>query len=480
MGRYIIKVPDIGEGMTEAEIVAWHVKPGQVIREEDPLVDVMTDKATVELPAPVAGTVLAIHGNPGERRPVGSELIVLDVLGEGNAAAAVPKAASTKSDISPALPLTPTLSPQAGRGGEAGRFRGQTQSDASGEEEADRPHTVPLPARGERERPAPPGSAQSAARGQAPAWEGEGRPSPASAAPVSTARRPGAKPLASPAVRRRAWDLGVELQFVPGIGPGGRITQQDLDAYIASRSGAAPVVTGGPARRDGIEDVPIIGLRRAIAEHLQKSKRQIPHFSYIEEVDVTALEELRGALNEMYPEREHLTLLPFLIRALVNAAVARPQVNARYDDEAGVLHRYAAVHLGIATQTDGGLLVPVMRHAEALDVWQSAAEMRRLAAASRAGKAPRGELTGSTVTITSLGALGGLAATPVINHPEVAIVGVNRIAERPVVHQGQIAIRKMMNLSSSFDHRIVDGWEAASFIQHIKRQLEHPAMLFVG
>ena len=226
--------------------------------------------------------------------------------------------------------------------------------------------------------------------------------------------------------------------------------------------------------------MPVIGLRRAIAEHLQKSARQIPHFSYIEEIDVTALEELRAALNQTYAEREHLTLLPFLTRALVNAAAAHPQVNARYDDETGVLHRHAAVHVGVATQTEGGLLVPVIRHAEALDLWQSAAELRRLAAAAREGKASRDELTGSTITITSLGALGGLAATPVINHPEVAIIGVNRIAERPVVYQGQIAIRRMMNLSSSFDHRIVDGWEAASFIQRIKRQLEHPAMLFIG
>ena len=315
-----------------------------------------------------------------------------------------------------------------------------------------------------------------------PAWEGEGQSSALRAAPIPIAHRPGQKPLASPAVRRRAWDLGIELQFVPGTGPGGRITHQDLDAYVASRPGSAPSgsVSRGTARRDGVEDVPVIGLRRAIAEHLQKSKRQIPHFSYIEEVDVTALEELRGVLNETYPEREHLTLLPFLIRALVNAAAAHPQVNARYDDEAGVLHRHAAVHVGVATQTEGGLLVPVIRHAEALDLWQSAAELRLLAAAARAGKASRDELTGSTITITSLGALGGLAATPVINHPEVAIIGVNRIAERPVVHQGQIAIRKMMNLSSSFDHRIVDGWEAASFIQRIKRQLEHPAMLFIA
>jgi 2-oxoisovalerate dehydrogenase E2 component (dihydrolipoyl transacylase) len=293
-------------------------------------------------------------------------------------------------------------------------------------------------------------------------------------------RRPGEKPLASPAVRRRAWEAGVELQFVPGTGPGGRITRQDLDAHLAGGAVSPAARPGGLTPRDGVEEVPIIGLRRAIAERLQLSKRQIPHFSYIEEVDVTALEELRAELNTTYPDREHLTLLPFLLRAIVNAAAAQPQVNARYDDAAGVLHRHAALHIGVATQTDGGLLVPVVRHAEALDLWQTAAELRRLAVAARAGKAARAELSGSTITVTSLGPLGGIAATPVINHPEVAIVGVNRIVERPVVHAGQIAIRKMMNLSSSFDHRIVDGWEAASFIRRVKQQLEQPAMLFLG
>jgi 2-oxoisovalerate dehydrogenase E2 component (dihydrolipoyl transacylase) len=456
MGRYVVKVPDIGEGMTEAEIVAWHVAPGQAIREEDPLVDVMTDKATVELPAPVAGTDIAIHGKPGERRPVGSELVVLDVLGEGNSAAvAVPEPTSAKAGIAPARPLTPTPSPQAGSGSEPHQL-------------ADRPRPEQA-----RAREAPAGWAR----------EGEEPASAAAAGAISPAVRPGGKPLAAPAVRRRAWDLGIALQFVPGSGPAGRITQNDLDAYIvAGTGGTAPVADAirGPVRRDGVEAVPIIGLRRAIAEHLQKSKRHIPHFSYVEEVDVSALEELRAELNRTYPDREHLTLLPFLSRALVNAAAAHPQVNARYDDEAGVLHRHAAVHIGVATQTEAGLMVPVMRHAEALDLWRSAAELRRIAAAARAGQAARDELTGSTITITSLGALGGLAATPVINHPEVAIVGVNRIAERPVVHHGRIAIRKMMNLSSSFDHRIVDGWEAASFIQNIKGQLEQPAMLFVG
>jgi 2-oxoisovalerate dehydrogenase E2 component (dihydrolipoyl transacylase) len=282
-------------------------------------------------------------------------------------------------------------------------------------------------------------------------------------------------------VRRHAWDLGVALQFVPGTGPGGRITQEDLDAYVAASvapalSPAAPAL----ARRDGVEEVAIIGLRRAIAEHLQLSKRHIPHFSYVEEVDVTALEELRGQLNAAHPEREHLTPLPFLMRAVVTAVEAHKQVNARYDDEAGMLRRHSAVNIGVATQTEGGLIVPVVHHAEALDLWRSAAELRRLTEAARAGKTARAELTGSTITLTSLGRLGGIAATPVINYPEVAIIGVNRIAERPVVHQGQIVVRKMMNLSSSFDHRIVDGWEAASFIQRIKELLEQPALLFIA
>jgi 2-oxoisovalerate dehydrogenase E2 component (dihydrolipoyl transacylase) len=279
-------------------------------------------------------------------------------------------------------------------------------------------------------------------------------------------------------VRRRAWDLGIALQFVSGSGPDGRITQQDLDAYVAA--GAAPSTVPALARRDGVEAVPIIGLRRAIAEHLQRSRQHIPHFSYVEEIDVTALEELRGQLNACHPDREHLTLLPLLMRAIAVAVATHPQVNARYDDEAGVLHRHRAVNIGVATQTESGLLVPVVDHAEALDLWQAAAELRRLAAAARAGAATRDELTGSTITLTSLGALGGIAATPVINYPEVAIVGVNRIAERPVVHGGQIAIRKMMNLSSSFDHRIVDGWEAASFIQRVRQLLETPALLFIA
>ncbi|HEX3536440.1 MAG TPA: dihydrolipoamide acetyltransferase family protein [Stellaceae bacterium] len=438
MGQYVIKMPDLGEGGTEAEIVAWHVKVGDTIREEDPLVDIMTDKATVEIPAPATGKVVALNGAPGERRPVGSELAMLEVAGEGNVAAGAasrpsPTARSASSPPSPAMrerekkgdaEVIP-LSRIAGEGGETRR-------------------TEP----GEDSRPVLP-------------------------------RRGGGKPLASPAVRKRAVDLGIELRFVPGSGPAGRITQDDLDAYAAGQSQPAPT-SGGLARRDGVEDVPITGLRRIIAERLQLSKRQIPHFSYIEEVDVTALEELRTHLNAEAGERPHLTVMPFLMRAIARAVVEHPQVNARFDGQKGVLHRHAAVHIGVATQTEGGLMVPVAHHAEALDLWQAAAEVARLAEAARAGRATREELTGSTITVTSLGALGGIAATPVINYPEVAIVGVNRIVERPVVRDGQVVVRKMINLSSSFDHRIVDGWEAASFIQRVKAYLEQPATLFIG
>jgi 2-oxoisovalerate dehydrogenase E2 component (dihydrolipoyl transacylase) len=409
MPRYVVKLPDIGEGTTEAEIVAWHVKPGDAIREEDPLVDVMTEKATVEIPAPVSGTVIALGGAVGDKRPVGSELATLDV----------------------AEAAAPSVSPVPEEAGGA----------AVGE--------------------------QSAAPAMRPA-----------------AHAPGERPLASPAVRKRAADRGIDLRLVTGTGPGGRVTQQDLEAYTAAPARPAPVAGAAPpARRDGVEDIAVVGLRRAIAERLQEAARRIPHFAYIEEVDVTALEELRQHLNaapEAPDKRPHLTLLPFLMRAIVSAVGEHRQVNARFDDAAGVLHRYDAVHIGIATQTAAGLMVPVIRHAEALDLWQAAAEIARLAEAARAGKAVPAELTGSTITITSLGRLGGWASTPIINRPEVAVIGVNRIAERPMVRGGQVVVRKMMNLSSSFDHRIVDGWEAAAFIQRVKGYLEQPATLFIS
>ncbi|HWB48055.1 MAG TPA: dihydrolipoamide acetyltransferase family protein [Stellaceae bacterium] len=403
MARRVVKLPDIGEGTTEAEIVGWLVKIGDHVDEEAPLAEVMTDKATVEIPAPVSGTVVALNGKVGEKLAVGSDLVVLETE-----AAAAPR---------PAPSLPPAGEPLPRNAGEGGSGR--------------RPET------------------------------GDG------------------KPLAAPAVRNRARDLGIDLHLVQGTGPEGRITHSDVLAYAERRAPRAPAAAPTAARGE-IEDIPLTGLRRAIAEHLQSAWRRIPHFAYVEAVDVSAVEELRTHLNETRSERGHLTLLPFLMRAIVAAVAVHPQVNARFDDEAGVLHRYRAVHLGIATQTPAGLTVPVVRDAQKLDLWQAAAAIARLAAAARESKAKREELTGSTITITSLGPLGGLAATPVINHPEVAIVGVNRIVEQPVVRGGQVVIRKMMNLSSSFDHRIVDGWEAASFIAKVKAGLEHPATLFIG
>jgi 2-oxoisovalerate dehydrogenase E2 component (dihydrolipoyl transacylase) len=296
---------------------------------------------------------------------------------------------------------------------------------------------------------------------------------------VPVAKAPaGEKPLASPAVRHRAYQLGIPLQFVAGSGPAGRILHADLDAYIASGGRAVPA---SRTPREAVEEVKIIGLRRRIAERMQESKRKIPHYSYVEELDVTELEELRAHLNTKHAaDRPRLTLLPFLVAALVRAIPDFPQVNAQFDDDAGIVRRHAALHVGIATQTAQGLMVPVIRHAETLDLWQVAAEIAQLSTATRDGKATRDELTGSTITITSLGVLGGIVTTPVINYPEVAIIGVNRIVERPVVRGGQIVVRRMMNLSSSFDHRVVDGWDAAQFVQALKRLLEQPATLFIA
>jgi 2-oxoisovalerate dehydrogenase E2 component (dihydrolipoyl transacylase) len=413
LAQRVVKLPDIGEGTTEAEIVGWLVKIGDVIDEEDPLAEVMTDKATVEIPSPVAGTVVALNGNVGEKLAVGSDLVVLET--EVGTAAPHPPAAGQPV---PPLPLA-----------------GEGKSNAT---------PIPL--------------SRNAGEGGARSATGEG------------------KPLAAPAVRNRARDLGIDLRLVHGTGPEGRITHSDVLTYAERRS-ATP--TPATTAREEIEDVPITGLRRAIAEHLHESARRIPHFAYVEAVDVTALEELRAHLNETRAARGDLTLLPFLMRAIVNALAEHPQVNARFDDETGVLHRYRAAHIGVATQTPAGLMVPVVRNAETLNLWQAAEEINRLAEAARTARATRDELTGSTITITSLGRLGGLVSTPVINHPEVAIVGVNRIDEQPVVRDGQVVIRKMMNLSSSFDHRIVDGWEAASFIAKVKGYLEYPATLFI-
>jgi 2-oxoisovalerate dehydrogenase E2 component (dihydrolipoyl transacylase) len=428
MGVHIIKMPDIGEGIAELELVAWHVKPGDSIDENQILADVMTDKATVEIPSPVAGTVLELGGRVGEIMAVGSDMIRIETMG-----AADDQAPSSRAAAPVAAP--PAMAPAK---------TNTTAAAPVAKPAAVAPETVST------------GSAKAVTR-------------------LSE------KPIASPSVRRRAWELGVELQLVPASGTAGRITHEDLIAYSNGHS-ARGASRSGPRDEPNDQEttIPVIGLRRKIAQKMQDSKRRIPHFSYVEEIDVTELEAVRGQLNRRWDsERGHLTVLPLLARAIVIAVREYPHANARFDDENGVVTRFGAVHLGIATQTDAGLMVPVVRHAEVLDLWAFAHEIERLADAARTGKATRGELSGSTITITSLGALGGIVTTPVINHPEVAIVGVNRIVERPMMRSGLVVPRLMMNLSSSFDHRVVDGAIAARFVQRVRELLESPAMLLV-
>ncbi|MGO3986376.1 dihydrolipoamide acetyltransferase family protein [Pseudomonas sp. SAS7] len=422
MGTHVIKMPDIGEGIAQVELVEWFVKVGDMIAEDQVVADVMTDKATVEIPSPVSGKVLALGGQPGEVMAVGSELIRIEVEGSGNHVD-VPQAKQIETPAAPAA------------------AKPEPQKDV-------KPAAYQAPANHE---PAP-----------------------------IVARQPGDKPLASPAVRKRALDTGIELRYVHGSGPAGRILHEDLDAFMSKPQSAAGQAPNGYAKRSDSEQLPVIGLRRKIAQRMQDAKRRVAHFSYVEEIDVTALEALRQQLNSKYGDsRGKLTLLPFLVRALVVALRDFPQINATYDDEAQIITRHGAVHVGIATQGDNGLMVPVLRHAEAGSLWANAGEISRLANAARSNKANREELSGSTITLTSLGALGGIVSTPVVNTPEVAIVGVNRMVERPVVIDGQIVVRKMMNLSSSFDHRVVDGMDAALFIQAVRGLLEQPACLFV-
>jgi len=400
MNVHVIKMPDIGEGIAEVEVVAWHVKLGDEVQEDQALADVMTDKAAVEIPSPVKGKVIALGAKAGDVVAVGAELMRLDVDGGGS----VDEVAKARAA---SAPRTATAS--------------------------------------------------------------------------SPSRAPDQKPLASPSVRRHARELGIELRDVSGSGPAGRLEHSDVEAYAAhQRTPAAARAESDLVARDDTEQIPIIGLRRKIAQKMQESKRRIPHFAYVEEVDVTELEKLRAFLNDTRREDQpKLTLLPFIMRAVVLAVADYPQINARFDDDAGTVTRYRAVHLGIATQTKSGLVVPVVKHAESRDIWQSAAEVSRLASAARDGKADRDELSGSTITISSLGPLGGIVSTPIINHPEVAIVGINRIVERPVFVDGAVVARKLMNLSSSFDHRVVDGQDAAEFIQRVRRLLEVPAALFM-
>ncbi|WP_423391889.1 dihydrolipoamide acetyltransferase family protein [Burkholderia sp. LMG 21824] len=444
MGIHVIKMPDIGEGIAEVELVAWHVEVGQTIKEDQPLADVMTDKAAVEIPSPVTGKVIELGGRIGEMMAVGSELIRLEIEGDGNLKAGAPVRES-KVETAP---------------------------------------VAAAPSKAVAEAPAESSAKPAAKHAPAEPRRAKHAEHTAHVEPPRAALAPGERPLASPAVRQRAWDMGIELRYVRGTGEAGRILHADLDAYARTGSGAArgsrAAQAHGYDERNDETEVPVIGLRRAIARKMQEAKRRIPHFSYVEEIDVTELESLRTDLNRRYGDtRGKLTPLPLLIRAMVIALRDFPQINARFDDEAGVVTRYGAVHMGVATQTDGGLTVPVLRHAEARDVWSISAEIARLAEAVRANRAHRDELSGSTITISSLGALGGIVSTPVINHPEVGIVGVNRIVERPMIRDGAIVARKMMNLSSSFDHRVVDGADAAEFIQAVRAVLERPALLFV-
>jgi len=445
MGIHVIKMPDIGEGIAEVELVAWNVKVGDAVIEDMNLADVMTDKATVEIPSPVHGKVLALGGKVGDVMAVGSELIRIEVEGAGN----------VKDGAAAAAP-TPAAVP------------------------APAPKAAPAPAPAVASAPAP------VTQAPAPAPAPKAVPARASTGAQKITRAVGDKPIASPAVRNHAWDLGIDLQHVMGTGTAGRITHEDIEAYAKQGTiggtGGTTNEGGDPryAERADEEQIPVIGLRRKIAQKMQDAKRRIPHFTYVEEIDVTELETLRGKLNQKHgAARGKLTLLPFIMRAVVLAVREFPQMNARFDDEAGVVTRHAAVHLGMATQTEAGLMVPVLQHAETLDLWATAAEVSRLAAGARTGKSAREELTGSTITITSLGALGGIVTTPVINSPEVAIVGVNRVVERPMIRDGLVVARKMMNLSSSFDHRVVDGIHAAEFVQVIRGYLETPATLFV-
>ena len=421
MGIFAFKLPDIGEGVVEGEVVEWMVSVGDTVKEDDPILSVMTDKATVEIPSPTDGVVKSIVGEPGTILAVGQVCIEFETEGEGT-----PAPIEEKVEEKP----EPVAKPD--------------------------PEPTPEPAPEPVSKPAP----------------------AAKPTPVVTAA-PGARPLASPGVRQRARESGIDLAGVSGSGPAGRITHSDLYTW---KDAGSPVAAAGPMRTalTGVTEVPVIGLRRKIAESMTASYSTIPHFSYFEEVDITDLETLRVHLNASRTDGQpKLTYLPFIMQGLVKALGENPVCNALYDDEKGVVSRHDAIHLGIATQTDRGLYVPVVKHVEAQDVWTSATEMQRVSQAARDGTASLDELTGSTFTITSLGRMGGLGATPIINKPEVGILGVHNAVDTPVVRNGQIVIRKMLRLSSSWDHRVVDGWDGAVLVQRLKTLLENPATIFM-
>jgi 2-oxoisovalerate dehydrogenase E2 component (dihydrolipoyl transacylase) len=420
MSQYVFKMPDLGEGTVDAEIVAWHTQPGDAVTEDQLIVEVMTDKAAVEVPAPVSGRVVSISGAPGDKVAVGSPLIVFEV-GEGVATDGEARVAPVAAARAPS------------------------------------PAGAPMPSEARTHAAAPMHAAASS--------------------PVATTAAPAPRPgriMASPANRRRAREAGIDLTTVAGSGPGGRIVRGDLESAERQSPPTRPDVSAETS------EIKVIGLRRLIAERMSEAKRTIPHFAYVEEVDVTELESLRQHLNLSRPaDVASLSYLPLVVLALTRVVESFPQCNVLYDAARGVLIRHRAVHVGIATQTPDGLKVPVVHNAQSLGLWEIAAEIQRLAARARSNKATRDELTGSTITVTSLGKLGGIASTPIINAPEVAIIGVNKAIERPVVYQGAVVVRRIMNLSSSFDHRFVDGYDAAAMIQALKELLEHPATIFI-
>ena len=438
MSNRVFKLPDIGEGVVEGEVVQWHVAVGDSITEDDELVDVMTDKATVTIPSPHDGTIAVLHGGVGDMVAVGAALVEFDEGGDASSETAEESEPGLEEEAEPEPEPKPEATPPP----------------------AVQPKSVAPPPSPEISTPAP---------------------LPAASAPAATPGDSGGKALASPAVRRRAREAGVDLTSVRGSGPAGRIRHADLDAFIAAGGmvqGAAPIAY--TTRRNDVEEIKVVGLRRKIAEAMTISKRHIPHFSFFEEIDVTELEELRQLLNATKsPEQTKLTYLPFIMMALAKIMPNHPECNGHYDEANEIMRRYGAVNLGIATQTDRGLFVPVVKHTEAMDVWQAAAEMQRVSGAARDGTASIDDLTGSTFTITSLGRDGGLGATPIINHPEVAILGVHKAREMPVVRNGEVLVRRMMNVSSSFDHRIVDGANGAALVRSLKRMLEHPALIFM-
>ena len=447
MGEKIIKLPDVGEGVAEAELVEWHVKVGDIVREDMVLAAVMTGKATVEIPSPVEGEVTFRHGEIGDVIATGTVILKIRVAGEDGDAGTDVEASSSAT---------------AAQSGASSSAEPQEQPEPVAEKP--KPEPQPVTNVAPKSVPAKPVAASGSGKGAVAA---QGAP-----------RAEGEKPLTTPAVRLRAKDAGIDLRQVSGTGPAGRITHEDLDTFLSRESGGA--IAAGLQPNKSVQEIKVVGLRRRIAEKMALAKSRIPHITYVEEVDMTALEELRGRLNgSAKAGKPKLTILPFLMRAMVKAIAEQPGINAHFDDEAGVIRQFGGVHIGIAAQTPAGLVVPVVKHAEARDIFDCAREVARLSDAAKSGTAQREELSGSTITISSLGAMGGIVSTPVINHPEVAIIGVNKMAIRPHWDGTQFVPRKMMNLSSSFDHRVIDGWDAATFVQRLKALLETPALIFV-